>query len=201
MLKLLVLFLFLALMFLLAVPIALVYGGLQAQPLVQQTASAQQDDVERIKRIVDEHDPRSMQNGEVRTLTVSHKLKEYLDWPFLEQVFKLERTVTQLKDGVTSTKVIYGFTSLSPDQVTAKQLLHLIRSYWGIENGLHYRRDVTLQEDATRMTNTNLAHAMATINNLVIGLFCQQAQFDFLPSARRFYDANPNEAFDLLTRL
>lgn len=138
---------------------------------------------------------------EVRTLTVSHELKGYLDWPFLEQVFELERTVTQLKSGETTTKVIYGFTSLSPDQVTAKQLLQLVRSYWGIENGLHYRRDVTLREDATRMSNTNLAHAMATINNLVIGLFCQQSQFDFLPSARRFYDANSNQAFGLLTRL
>jgi hypothetical protein len=114
---------------------------------------------------------------EVRTLTVSHELKDYLGWPFLEQVFKLERTVTRLKSGETKNKVIYGFTSLSPDQVTAKQLFQLIRSYWGIENGLHYRRDVTLQEDATRMTNTNLAHVMATINNLVIGLFCQQSQF------------------------
>jgi predicted transposase YbfD/YdcC len=127
---------------------------------------------------------------EVRTLTVSHELKEYLDWPFLEQVFKLERSVTQLKGGVTRTKVIYGFTSLSPGQVTAEQLLHLIRSYWGIENGLHYRRDVTLREDATRMTNANLAHAMATINNLVLGLFGLLPVFDFLPSARRYFNAN-----------
>ena len=138
---------------------------------------------------------------EVRTLTVSHELKEYLDWPYLEQVFKLERTVTHLKSGTTKTKVIFGFTSLSPDQVTAEQLLKLIRSYWGIENSLHYRRDVTLREDATRMTNTNLAHAMATINNLILGLFCQLAEFDFLPSARRFFNANLNEAFEMITRL
>jgi predicted transposase YbfD/YdcC len=138
---------------------------------------------------------------EVRTLTVSHELKEYLDWPYLEQVFKLERTVTHLKTGTTKTKVIDGFTSLASDQVTAEQLLKLIRSYWGIENGLHYRRDVTLREDATRMTNANLAHAMATINNLILGLFCQLSEFDFLPSARRFFNANLNEAFEMITRL
>ncbi len=138
---------------------------------------------------------------EVRTLTISHVLKDYLDWPYLEQVFKLERTVTHLKSDTTKTKVIYGFTSLSPDQVTAKQLLNLIRSYWGIENGLHYRRDVTLREDATRMTKTNLAHAMATINNLILGLFCKLTEFDFLPSARRYFNANLNEAFEMITRL
>jgi len=138
---------------------------------------------------------------EVRTLTVSHEMKAYLNWPYLEQVFKLERTVTHLKSGETKTKVIYGFTSLSQQQVTPKQLLELIRSYWGIENGLHYRRDVTLREDATRMTNANLAHAMATINNLVLGLFCQQTEFDFLPIARRYYNANLDKAFALMTRL
>jgi predicted transposase YbfD/YdcC len=138
---------------------------------------------------------------EVRTLTISHEMRDYLDWPYLEQVFKLERTVAYLKSGVTKTKVIYGFTSLSPDQVTAMQLLKLIRSYWGIENGLHYRRDVTLQEDATRMSNTNLAHSMASINNLVLGLFCQQSRFGFLPAARRYYSANLVEAFGLITRL
>jgi predicted transposase YbfD/YdcC len=138
---------------------------------------------------------------EVRTLTVSHEMKDYLDWPYLEQVFKLERTVSHLKSGVTKTKAIYGFTSLSQDQVTPKHLLKLIRSYWGIENGLHYRRDVTLREDATRMTNANLAHAMATMNNLVLGLFCQQSRFDFLPASRRYYNANLNEAFTLITRL
>jgi predicted transposase YbfD/YdcC len=138
---------------------------------------------------------------EVRTLTSSHELRDYLDWPYLEQVFKLERTVTHLKSGLIKTKVIYGFTSLSPDQVSANQLLQLIRSYWGIENGLHYRRDVTLCEDATRMTNTNLAHSMASINNLVLGLFCQQSRFEFLPVARRYYNANLEKAFDSITRL
>jgi len=31
---------------------------------------------------------------QVRTLTTSSRLNDFLDWPFLQQVFKLERTVT-----------------------------------------------------------------------------------------------------------
>jgi predicted transposase YbfD/YdcC len=46
----------------------------------------------------------------------------------------------------------------------------LIRSYWGIENGLHYRRDVTLHEDHTRITKANPARVMACLNNLIIAL-------------------------------
>ena len=50
----------------------------------------------------------------------------------------------------------------------------LIRQYWGIENGLHYRRDKSLHEDATRMRNTNQAQNLAAINNLVVGLLLAQ---------------------------
>ena len=50
----------------------------------------------------------------------------------------------------------------------------LVRDYLGIKNGLHYRRDKTLREDATRMTNPALAEAMAIINNLIVGLTAQQ---------------------------
>jgi len=48
--------------------------------------------------------------------------------------------------------------------------LALVRQYWEIETGLHYRRDVTLKEDATRLTLGNAGHIMAILNNAVIGL-------------------------------
>lgn len=98
-------------------------------------------------------------------------------------------------------RVIYNFISLSPDQITVEQLLILIRSsYWGIENGLRDRSDVTLCEDAVFMTNANLAQEMATVSNPILGLFCQLAEFDFLPSDRRFCNANFTESFEMMTR-
>lgn len=48
---------------------------------------------------------------EVRTLTTSSQLNDFLDWPFLQQVFKLERFVTTLKTRQTRHEVIYGITS------------------------------------------------------------------------------------------
>ena len=53
-------------------------------------------------------------------------------------------------------------------------MLEIVRDYWGIENGLHYRCDKTLREDATHMTSPTLAEVMAILNNLVIGLTAQQ---------------------------
>jgi hypothetical protein len=54
------------------------------------------------------------------------------------------------------------------NQASPLRLLHIRRAHWGIETGLHYRRDFTLKEDATRMTVGNMGKVMASINNLVL---------------------------------
>jgi len=107
---------------------------------------------------------------EERTITVSSLLNDYLDWPYLRQVFKLERRVTHLASGKVHTEIQYGITSLSEQEASPKRLLKIVRSEWGIENGLHYRRDVTFHEDMTRMTKKSFARAMTTINNLVLSI-------------------------------
>jgi hypothetical protein len=78
--------------------------------------------------------------------------------------------------------------SLQPSQVTAKQLLAWVQSYWGIENGLHYRRDVTLGEDALRMTNEVHAQLMAILNNFIIGLV-RKLGFHNLATTQRLFEA------------
>ncbi|MDW8278099.1 MAG: ISAs1 family transposase [Anaerolineales bacterium] len=138
---------------------------------------------------------------EQRTITVSSQLKDFLPWPYVAQVFKLVRRFTFPKTGKVQEQVIYGITSLSRQEMTPGKLLQMTRSYWGIENGLHYRRDVTLLEDRTRMTKGKMGHAMACINNLVIGILLGNLKYRYLPSARRYFNAHPAEAFALLTRL
>lgn len=134
---------------------------------------------------------------EVRTLTTSSQLNDFLDWPFLQQVFRIERKVIVQKTGQTRCQVVYGITSLPAEQASPQQLLHMLRSYWQIENGLHYRRDVSLHEDHTRFKKQRAAHNMAIINNLVLALI-SQANFSFVPSARRFFAAHPHQALQLL---
>jgi hypothetical protein len=92
---------------------------------------------------------------------------------------------------------VYGLTSLSPKQASPRKLIRLLRSYWGIESGLHYRRDVTLHEDATRLTMGQAGQNMAIINNLVIGL-CLRHGLINLAKARRHFSAKPAEAFQLI---
>ncbi len=68
----------------------------------------------------------------------------------------------------------YSFycTSAGPKQYTARQLLQAIRDHWAAtENGAHYRRDVSLGEDASRISQRTGAWVMATLRNLLLGLF------------------------------
>jgi len=138
---------------------------------------------------------------ETRTLTVSSQLKDFLDWPYLEQVFKLQRRFVSHKTGEIQEQSVYGFTSLMREEMAPSQLLNHIRSYWGIENGLHYRRDVTLREDYTRMTKGREGQAMACLNNLILGILLSRKKYRTIPTARRYFSAHPDEAFSLITRL
>lgn len=136
---------------------------------------------------------------ETRTLTASTFLNDFLDWPKVKQVFCLQRRSVQLTTGAIQTQTTYGLTSLSPEQASPCRLLTLMRDYWGIENGLHYRRDRTLLEDATRVTIPGLAQAIATINNFIIGLMYQFG-FRNLPSARRHFAVGIESALAMCAR-
>lgn len=135
----------------------------------------------------------------LRTLTSSALLRDYLDWPGVAQVFKLERDVRTLANERLRHEVVYGLTSLTRAQAGPAELLAWVRQYWGIENGLHYRRDVSLNEDATRMKNSTAAQVWATLNNLVVGLRAH-LPFASVPQARRHFAARPEDALDILTR-
>ena len=97
------------------------------------------------------------------------------------------------------TETVYGLTSLRRKEVDARALLDYTRGYWGIENGLHYRRDKTLREDAMRTANPTLAHIVAAINNLVISLLSRY-KWPTLSQARRHYSAHLEQALLLILR-
>jgi predicted transposase YbfD/YdcC len=138
---------------------------------------------------------------EARILTTSEMLNSYSTWPGLAQVYRLERQFQWWRAGRcyrTSNEVEFGITSLSRTNATPARLLKIRRAHWGIETGLHGRRDVTFKEDATRMTVGNTGKVMTSINNLVIAL-TRQAKFQNTAQARRWFAAHISEAFLLLT--
>jgi len=136
---------------------------------------------------------------EKRTLTLSSLLAEETDWPFLAQVFKLEREVTTLQSTPLRFEVVYGVTSLTSKEANPAQVLELQRRQWAIESELHYRRDVTLGEDACRCKHYGMAQAMAILNNLVLALLLRGRQRN-AAHAQRYYNAHPDRALALISR-
>lgn len=134
---------------------------------------------------------------EYRYLTVSSQLNDYLHWPQVAQVFRLQRVVQSKKTGKLTYSVVFGITSLSAEVCSPQRLMHIIRDHWHIENRLHYVRDVTFHEDACKIRQPQRQRLLACLNNLTIGLI-HQTSFPFIPSARRFFALHPDAAFHLL---
>lgn len=110
----------------------------------------------------------------------------------MQQVFMLERQVTDVCRSWMCYETVYGLTSCSPAKADAAQLLHGTQALRGVENGLHYRRDVTLAEGRTRTTNQRFAEVLSIPNNFVVSL-TQKLQLTNPASARRQFDARTSE--------
>jgi len=134
---------------------------------------------------------------ERRSLQTSTMLNEYVNWPGVEQVFQLERQVTNKKTGEVTTQIVYGMTSLSEEEADAKQLLAFVRQHWHIENKSHWVRDVIFDEDHSQVRRGRLPHVMATLRNTVISLLRAHG-IDRIAKARRRFAARPDEAIALL---
>ena len=90
------------------------------------------------------------------------------------QVIALERLVYELTKlaAAPSVEVGYYAASLSVDERDDTQIAAIIRGHWAaIENGTHYRRDVTLGEDASRVADRNAAAVLASLRNLANGIY------------------------------
>lgn len=92
-------------------------------------------------------------------------------WQFIA-VWRERQEIRKGKVLETSEEYAFYCTSAVPEQYSAQQLLQAIRDHWGAsENGAHYRRDVSLGEDASRISSRTGAYVMATLRNLLLGLF------------------------------
>ena len=90
------------------------------------------------------------------------------------QVLAVERTSLDLGQPAAPPTVEVGYyaSSLSVQERDASAMGALVRGHWSaIENGTHYRRDVTLGEDANRTADRNGAAVLAGLRNLANGIY------------------------------
>ena len=127
---------------------------------------------------------------EQRDIWTSTELNDYLDFPYVKQVFCIKRTTTDLEGNLvagrkTIEEIAFGLTSLSVAEASPQRLLSLVRGEWEIENRLHYVRDMTYDEDRSQVRKGNRPQVMAGIRNLAISLM-RLAGADSISAATRY---------------
>jgi predicted transposase YbfD/YdcC len=85
---------------------------------------------------------------------------------------KRESLDLTVPDEPPTVEIGYYVSSLSAAEADFDRLGQIIRGHWSaIENGTHYRRDVTLGEDANRTAHPVGAEVLASFRNLANGLY------------------------------
>lgn len=118
-------------------------------------------------------------------------------WPHLGQVCRLERRRLERGTGEITVAVTYAITSLAPGHAHAAQLLALLRGHWGIENRLHWVRDVTFDEDRSPIRSGAAPQVVAACRNLAIALL-RRAGATNIAAATRTYAGRPLTAITLI---
>jgi predicted transposase YbfD/YdcC len=125
---------------------------------------------------------------EIRRAMVSAEVVPHIEWPGAAQVVRIERT-REIR-GKTTTEIAYFVTSLTAAEAGPARLLALNRQHWGIENTLHWRRDVSMSED--RSPGRACARVMAGLRNTVLALL--HGSKVSIPAARETFAANQTSA-------
>lgn len=120
-------------------------------------------------------------------------------WPHLQQVARVERRRTVHRWGQVhnAVEVTYVITSLPPARADARTLLGHLRGHWGIENKVHWVRDVTFDEDRSQIRTGAAPQVMATLRNLVLTLL-RRAGHTNLAATLRTYAGRPADAVALI---
>lgn len=113
----------------------------------------------------------STQRSRGRSVTRTIKVVEvpgWIEFTGAAQVAQIRRTTT--RGTKKSVEVAYLITSAGSTTARPEVLAAWVQSHWHIENRLHWVRDVTFGEDASRIRRGTAPRVMATLRSLVIGL-------------------------------
>ena len=103
---------------------------------------------------------------ETRTATVSTEigwLQKQHQWPGLRAIGKVAR-VRETAEKTTTETAYYLLSS----ELTPERFNEVVRQHWSIENSLHWRLDVVMNEDQNRTRAGNGAQNLAVLRHMVI---------------------------------
>jgi predicted transposase YbfD/YdcC len=119
----------------------------------------------------------------------------WVDFPGATQIAQVRRTVTRA--GKKSVEVVYLITSADHQAAPPATLAAWVQGHWGIENQLHWVRDVTYDEDRSQIRTGNAPQVMATLRNTAISLL-RLTGWTNIAAGLRHHARDPQGAVKLL---
>lgn len=93
-----------------------------------------------------------------------------IGFPYAKQVVRITRERLIVATGKTSVETVYALVSLPFEKAGPAAIALWIRLHWGIENSVHYVRDVTFDEDRSAVAVGQTPQVMATLRNTALNL-------------------------------
>lgn len=93
-----------------------------------------------------------------------------IGFPYAKQVIEITRERVIAATGQRSREIVYAICSLPFEHARPAMIAAWAREHWGIENAVHYVRDVTLAEDASTIRTGAAPQVMASLRNTVLNL-------------------------------
>lgn len=119
----------------------------------------------------------------IRTIKCA-TLSPGIRFPHALQAMRITRKSRPVGAGKWHLETVYAVTSLPTYQASPGQLAGWVRGHWGIENGLHWRRDVLFQEDKHQARNGQTPRTLAILRNIAITLLKNQGHKNLARTTR-----------------
>ena len=130
---------------------------------------------------------------ELRHIAVSDRVEAVSrDWKGLQQVVAVHRIVKH--KGRIREETAYFISSQNRSAFLYEEG---VRSHWEIENSLHWVKDVTLKEDASKIKMGNAPQNMSTIKNIGINLF-RKNNYNNIAQAMRLVANDVKTLYDII---
>jgi len=133
---------------------------------------------------------------ERRTLKIT-SVAAGLAFPHAAQAIRIVRR--RKVKGKWSAETCYAVTSLTVTQASAARLAAIIRGHWGIEDRLHWVRDMDFDEDRSQVRTASGPRIMASLRNLVITIL-RLAGAASIAAALRYHARRPSRPLQTIMK-
>lgn len=133
---------------------------------------------------------------ESRSIWTSTQLNDSLDFPFVGQIFAIQRHTINKKTGKETNEVAYGLTSHSPESANAERVLKFNREHWGVESH-HYILDWNWNEDRCMIRTGHGPANITRLRRFAVGLI-KSISKDSVASTIKKLARNVRRVFDYL---